>query len=91
MDWEEWLNKIARREMLEKVNEQTRDKSEEDKHISLIINGNQYSLEGGHESYQIKQSDTLAHTLRETLGLKGTKVSRDDGTCGSCTVICLAS
>ena len=70
-----------------KVNEQTRKKSEEDKHISLVINGNQYSLEVGYGSYQVKPSDTLAHTLRETLGLTGTKVSCDDGACGSCTVL----
>jgi len=70
-----------------KVNEETRKKSEEDKRISLIINGNQYSLEVGYESYKVKRSDTLAHTLRETLGLTGTKVSCDDGACGSCTVI----
>jgi carbon-monoxide dehydrogenase small subunit len=84
---QERLNKIKRRGMLAKVNEQMRNKSQEDKHISLIINGNQYSLELGDESYQIKRSDTLAHTLRETLGLTGTKVSCDDGACGSCTVI----
>ena len=70
-----------------KVNEQTRKKSEEDKHISLVINGNQYSLEVGYGSYQVKPSDTLAYTLRETLGLTGTKVSCDDGACGSCTVL----
>jgi len=29
----------------------------------------------------------LAHTLRETLGLTGTKVSCDRGACGCCTVL----
>ena len=29
----------------------------------------------------------LAHTLRETLGLTGTKVGCDQGACGSCTVL----
>ncbi|MFP3880038.1 MAG: (2Fe-2S)-binding protein [Dehalococcoidia bacterium] len=30
---------------------------------------------------------TLAHTLRETLGLAGTKIDCDHGACGGCTVI----
>jgi carbon-monoxide dehydrogenase small subunit len=32
-------------------------------------------------------SQTLAQTLRETLGLTGTKISCDHGACGACTVI----
>ena len=73
--------------MLERVNEKTRNISEGDENVSLTINGSQYSLEVGDRSYQVKRSDTLAHTLRETLGLTGTKVSCDEGACGSCTVI----
>jgi aerobic carbon-monoxide dehydrogenase small subunit len=34
----------------------------------------------------VKPWDTLAHTLRETLDLTGTKVSCDHGACGACTV-----
>ena len=35
----------------------------------------------------IKRSHTLAHTLRETLGLTGTKIACDHGGCCSCTVL----
>ena len=35
----------------------------------------------------VDPADTLAHTLRETLGLVGTKVSCDSGACGCCTVL----
>ena len=31
--------------------------------------------------------DTLVHTLRETLGLTGTKIACDHGACGACTVL----
>jgi aerobic-type carbon monoxide dehydrogenase small subunit (CoxS/CutS family) len=36
---------------------------------------------------QVDAWHTLAFTLRETLGLTGTKVSCDEGSCGACTVI----
>ncbi len=55
--------------------------------ISLTVNGRLYELETGSESYQIETSHTLAYTLRETLGLTGTKISCDNGACGACTVI----
>jgi len=35
----------------------------------------------------VAPSHTLAHTLRETLGLTGTKIGCDKGACGSCTVL----
>jgi carbon-monoxide dehydrogenase small subunit len=35
----------------------------------------------------IQATDTLAHVLRERLGLTGLKVSCDEGACGACTVI----
>jgi aerobic carbon-monoxide dehydrogenase small subunit len=55
--------------------------------ISLTINGQLHDLEVGREPYQVEPSHTLAHTLRETLGLTGTKVSCDGGACGACTVL----
>lgn len=55
--------------------------------IRLTVNGKAYELEVGSQSDQAKPSHTLAHTLRETLGLKGTKVSCDEGACGACTVL----
>lgn len=56
-------------------------------HISLTVNGQTYTIEVGTAPHQIDPADTLANTLRETLGLTGTKVSCDHGACGSCTVL----
>ena len=55
--------------------------------ICLTVNGNSYELSVGSKSDQVGPSHTLAHTLRETLGLTGTKVSCDNGACGACTVL----
>ncbi len=55
--------------------------------IRLTVNGKLHHLEVGNKHHQIKPSHTLAHTLRETLGLTGTKISCDEGACGACTVI----
>ncbi len=52
--------------------------------ISLTINGKPYSFTLGKD---VKASHTLAHTLRETLGLTGTKIACDHGGCCSCTVL----
>ncbi|MFP3928477.1 MAG: (2Fe-2S)-binding protein [Desulfobacteraceae bacterium] len=41
----------------------------------------------GEEPHQIAPCHTLAHTLRHTLGLTGTKIGCDQGGCGSCTVL----
>jgi aerobic-type carbon monoxide dehydrogenase small subunit (CoxS/CutS family) len=57
------------------------------KKIALTVNGRAYELEIGDGPGQVKPWDTLAHTLRETLGLTGTKVSCDHGACGACTVL----
>ena len=59
-----------------------------DRHIiNLIVNGQQYKLQVGDQSGGTEPSHTLAHTLRETLGLTGTKVGCNHGACGACTVI----
>jgi aerobic-type carbon monoxide dehydrogenase small subunit (CoxS/CutS family) len=55
--------------------------------IRLIVNGQPYELEIGNKPDEIDPSHTLAHTLRETLGFTGTKVSCDNGACGCCTVL----
>ncbi len=55
--------------------------------ISLTVNGKAYTLSVGNGSDQIDPAHTLAHTLRETLGLTGTKVACDGGACGCCTVL----
>jgi len=55
--------------------------------IHLTVNGQPYRLEMGNQSGEIGPSDTLAYTLRETLGLTGTKIGCDHGACGACTVL----
>ena len=55
--------------------------------IALTVNGTSHQLEVGDRPFQVAPSHTLAHTLRETLNLTGTKVGCDQGACGSCTVI----
>jgi aerobic-type carbon monoxide dehydrogenase small subunit (CoxS/CutS family) len=56
-------------------------------HVTLTVNGQAYHLEIGKGVGKIEPSDTLSFTLRETLGLTGTKLSCDGGACGGCTVI----
>jgi CO/xanthine dehydrogenase Mo-binding subunit/aerobic-type carbon monoxide dehydrogenase small subunit (CoxS/CutS family) len=55
--------------------------------IHLTVNGALHHLEVGDGPGRVSATHTLAHTLRETLGLTGTKVSCDHGACGACTVI----
>ena len=59
----------------------------ETKKISLTVNGQKYELDIGRKPGQIDPSHTLVYTLRETLGMTGTKVSCASGACGACTVI----
>lgn len=55
--------------------------------LRLTVNGRLHDLEIGGRPGQVDPGDTLAHTLRENLGLIGTKVSCDNGACGACTVL----
>jgi carbon-monoxide dehydrogenase small subunit len=55
--------------------------------ITLTVNGQDYELDIGSRTGEIEQFHTLSYTLRETLGLTGTKISCDNGACGACTVI----
>jgi len=55
--------------------------------IRLTVNGQPYKLEIGNKPNETDPSHTLAYTLRETLGLTGTKLGCDHGACGSCTVL----
>jgi aerobic carbon-monoxide dehydrogenase small subunit len=57
------------------------------KSVALKVNGQVYDLDIGGKPGQIDPSDTLIRTLRETLGLTGTKASCGHGACGVCTVI----
>ena len=56
-------------------------------YVRLIVNVKQYKLAIGDKYNEVKPTDTLAHTLRETLGLMGTKIGCDHGSCGACTVL----
>ncbi len=55
--------------------------------IVLTVNDVPHEFEIGDHRYQVAACDTLAKTLRETLGLSGTKTGCDRGSCGSCTVL----
>jgi carbon-monoxide dehydrogenase small subunit len=54
------------------------------KTISLVVNGTPYELLIGKD---VLPSDTLAQTLRDTLGYLGIKIACDHGSCGGCTVL----
>ncbi|MGD0230037.1 MAG: (2Fe-2S)-binding protein [Syntrophorhabdales bacterium] len=55
--------------------------------IALQVNGQTHDLAVGGAPGEVDPAHTLAQTLRETLGLTGTKVSCDNGACGCCTVL----
>ncbi len=55
--------------------------------VGFIVNGQNYQFHVGSEPSEISPTHTLSWTLREILGLTGTKISCDHGACGSCTVI----
>lgn len=73
--------------MAMKMEKQARTKTLKTNRISFTVNGQVYDLETGSEPDKVDPAHTLAHTLRETLGLTGTKVSCDHGACGCCTVL----
>ena len=55
--------------------------------ITLVVNGQAYELNVGSRPGEVEPFHTLSQTLRNTLGLTGTKLSCDQGVCGACTVI----
>lgn len=55
--------------------------------IHLAVNGTTHEMEIGKKPGQVDPAHTLAYTIRETLGLTGTKISCDNGACGACTVL----
>ncbi len=55
--------------------------------IHLTVNGRALELVVGCGPLELDPAHTLAHTLRETLGLTGTKIGCDQGSCGACTVL----
>ena len=65
------------------------DRSQQDQHctINITVNGKDHQLFIGTRDGECDPAQTLADTLREQLGLTGTKVSCDAGACGCCTVL----
>ena len=63
------------------------EKNDERRIVHLMVNNKPYDFVVGDMVGAIAPTDTLAHTLRETLGLTGTKIGCDQGSCGSCTVL----
>ncbi len=57
------------------------------KSCTMYVNGNKYEFSVGDKFGQVRPEETLLETLRERLGLTGTKKSCDEGACGACTVI----
>lgn len=73
--------------MAVKKKDQKRESISNTRTIHLTVNGQAYSLNVGSRPGEVETCHTLSHTLRETLGLTGTKISCDSGACGACTVI----
>ena len=55
--------------------------------VTLVVNNRRYDLEVGGRPGDLQPTHTLSYTLRETLGLTGTKIGCDKGECGACTVL----
>lgn len=55
--------------------------------LSFTVNGRGYEFAIGESDGQIGESELLADTLRDRLGLTGLKIGCGQGACGCCTVI----
>lgn len=55
--------------------------------VTLYVNGTMYEFSIGTRFGQIPQGETLSQTLRNRLGLTGSKEACGEGACGCCTVI----
>jgi carbon-monoxide dehydrogenase small subunit len=55
--------------------------------VVLNINGDDYKFSLGKRLGQVPYSETLAQTIRERLGIQGTKISCEHGACGRCAVL----
>lgn len=56
-------------------------------YVVLTVNGRKYKLSVGDGYGEVSPAETLSETLRNRLGLTGSKISCDEGACGCCTVI----
>lgn len=55
--------------------------------VTFFVNGKQYTMSVGNLFGQILPNEVLVDTLRNRLGLTGSKIACKDGACGCCTVI----
>ncbi|MCD8020553.1 MAG: (2Fe-2S)-binding protein [Clostridiales bacterium] len=55
--------------------------------VSITVNGNLHKFIIGEEYGCVKPEETLLQTLRDRMGLTGTKEGCNHGACGNCTVI----
>jgi carbon-monoxide dehydrogenase small subunit len=55
--------------------------------VTLTVNRKEYVFSVGDAFGQLPYNETLLHTLRNRLGLTGSKASCGEGACGCCTVI----
>jgi aerobic-type carbon monoxide dehydrogenase small subunit (CoxS/CutS family) len=55
--------------------------------LTITINARTYTFAVGTRFGEIQPSETLAETLRNRLGLTGSKIACNEGACGCCTVI----
>ena len=53
----------------------------------LTVNNTEHRLYVGDGAGEVSPAETLVQTLRDKLGLTGTKVCCDKGACGACTVL----
>jgi len=73
--------------MAERKTSRARKRSSEPETVTFVVNGQTYELNIGDRPGEVEAYHTLSHTIRETLGMTGTKIVCDDGACGACTVI----
>ena len=55
--------------------------------VTFWVNGMEYDFSVGTKFGQVPPNETLSRTLRNRLGLTGTKEACSEGACGCCTVI----
>ncbi len=70
-----------------RMRQEKRSKNGDAGSITLIVNGDVYTMRVGRNMGDVAPHHTLALTLRETLNLTGTKVGCDRGACSACTVL----
>lgn len=63
------------------MSEETKNEIATNNFITLNVNGKDRYIHG------VEPHMTLADVLREKLGLMGTKIACDEGSCGACTVL----